>query len=131
MDWLLPCQPVAVERSPAGWIGREGEVEVLTRLIEAARRGQSGVLVIRGDPGVGKTALVEHVVASVSDARILRAVGVESEMELPFAALHQLCIPVLDRLDGLPEPQRDALCKVFGLRGGDPPDRFLVGLGGG
>ncbi|HEV7759812.1 MAG TPA: AAA family ATPase [Acidimicrobiales bacterium] len=115
--------------SPAGLVGREREVEVLTRLVEAARRGQSQVLVVQGDPGVGKTALVDHVVASATDARVLRAVGVESEMELPFAALHQLCSPVLDRLDGVPGPQRDALSKVFGLSGGLPPDRFLVGLG--
>jgi hypothetical protein len=115
--------------SPAGLVGREHEVDVLTRLVEAARRGQSQVLVVQGDPGVGKTALVDRVVASASDARVLRAVGVESEMELPFAALHQLCSPVLDRLDGVPGPQRDALSKVFGLSGGLPPDRFLVGLG--
>jgi hypothetical protein len=95
---------VATKRSPVGWLGRERELEVLTRLIEAARRGRSGVLVVRGDPGVGKTALVERVVASATDVRVLRAVGVESEMELPFAALDQLCSPVLDRLDGRPEP---------------------------
>jgi DNA-binding CsgD family transcriptional regulator len=120
---------VPVTSSPAGFLGREREVGILTRLIEAVRHGQSGVLVVQGDPGVGKTALVDHVVASVSDVRVLRAVGVESEMELPFAALHQLCSPVLDRLGGVPGPQRDALSKVFGLSGGDPPDRFLVGLG--
>jgi hypothetical protein len=112
-----------------GLLGRNAETEVLTRLIEVARHGRSGVLVVRGDPGVGKTALVEHAVESASGVRILRAVGVESEMELPFATLHQLCGPVLDRLDGLPGPQQDALRKVFGLSGGDPPDRFLVGLG--
>jgi Cdc6-like AAA superfamily ATPase len=86
----------------AGLVGREREVQVLTRLVAAARDGRSGVLVVRGDPGVGKTALVDHVVASVPDARVLRAVGVESEMELPFAALHQLCSPVLDRLESVP-----------------------------
>ena len=115
--------------SPAGLLGREREVEALTRLIEGAQRGQSGVLVVRGEPGIGKTALVDHVVASVSGCRVLRLVGVESEMELPFAALHQLCSPVLDRVDELPGPQREALSKIFGLRAGDPPDRFLVGLG--
>jgi DNA-binding CsgD family transcriptional regulator len=115
--------------SPAGLVGREREVEVLTRLVDGARRGQSQVLVVHGDPGVGKTALVDHVVAAAPDARVLRAVGVESEMELPFAALHQLCSPVLDRLDRVPGPQQDALGKAFGLTGGLPPDRFLVGLG--
>jgi DNA-binding CsgD family transcriptional regulator len=111
------------------FFGRTPEVETLTQLLEAARRDQSGVLVVRGDPGIGKTALVEHVIAGATGARVLRAVGVESEMELPFAALHQLCSPVLARLDALPEPQRDALTTVFGLSTGGPPDRFLVGLG--
>ncbi len=120
---------MAVRGSPAGLLGREREVETLTRLVEGAQRGQSGVLVVRGEPGIGKTALVEHVVESVSGCRVLRAVGVESEMELPFAGLHQLCSPVLDRVDELPGPQGEALGTTFGLRGGDPPDRFLVGLG--
>jgi DNA-binding CsgD family transcriptional regulator len=125
----LPCGPAAVKRAPSVWLGREREVDFVTRLIQAARRGESTVLIVRGDPGVGKTTLIEHSVALAEDVRVLRAVGVESEMELPFAALHQLCRPALDRLDGLPEPQRDAMRKVFGLSGGDPPDRFLVGLG--
>ncbi|MDQ3895845.1 MAG: AAA family ATPase [Actinomycetota bacterium] len=118
-----------MEHATGGLRGRGAEVQLLTRLIESARSGRSGVVVVRGDPGVGKTALIEHVLASTSNARVLRAAGVESEMELPFAALHQLCSPVLDRLKGLPGPQRDALGKVFGLTGGGPPDRFLVGLG--
>jgi DNA-binding CsgD family transcriptional regulator len=115
--------------NPAELLGRGEAVELLTRLIGAARRGESGVLVVHGDPGVGKTTLVEHVLATAPDARVLRCAGVESEMELPFAALHQLCSPVLDGVDDLPEPQRDALGMVFGLREGDAPDRFLVGLG--
>ncbi len=118
-----------MERSTGAFLGRGTEVQLLTRLIESARHGESAVLVVRGEPGVGKTALIEHVLASTPDARVLHAAGVESEMELPFAALHQLCSPVLNRLDGLPGPQQDALGKVFGLTGGDPPDRFLVGLG--
>jgi Cdc6-like AAA superfamily ATPase len=81
---------MALKGSPAGFVGREREVASLTRLVAAARRGESGVLVVRGDPGVGKTALLDHVVESASHARVLRAVGVESEMELPSAALHQL-----------------------------------------
>jgi DNA-binding CsgD family transcriptional regulator len=120
---------MAVRGSPAGLLGREREVEALTRLIEAAQRGHSGVLVVRGEPGIGKSAVVDHVVESVSGCRVLRAVGVESEMELPYAALHQLCSPVMERVDELPGPQREALGTIFGLRGGDPPDRLLVGLG--
>ena len=85
-------------------------------------------MVVRGDAGVGKTALLEHVVASAADLGVVRAVGVESEMELAFAALHQLCVPVLDHLERLPGPQRDALRVTFGLSEGPVPDRFLVGL---
>ncbi len=92
------------------------------------RRGESRALVLTGDAGIGKTALLDHVVASAHDVRVLRAVGVQSEMELPFAALHQLCAPILDRLDQLPKPQRTALETVFGLSHGEAPDPFLVGL---
>jgi DNA-binding CsgD family transcriptional regulator len=108
--------------------GRREECAVLDRLLERARAGQSGVLVLRGEAGVGKTALLERAIESASDLRVLRAVGVEAEMELPFAALHQLCGPLLDRLDGLPDPQRDALATTFGLSAGAVPDRFFVGL---
>jgi DNA-binding CsgD family transcriptional regulator len=97
-------------------------------LVAAVREGASRALVLRGEAGVGKSALLEHAVAAASDMMVLRAGGVESEMELAFASLHQLCAPVLDRLDRLPYPQRDALCIVFGLTGGPAPDRFLVGL---
>ena len=83
---------------------------------------------VRGAPGVGKTALLEHAIQSASDLRVVHAVGAESEMELAFAALHQICIPMLDRLERLPRPQRDALGTAFGLAEGDAPDRFLVGL---
>jgi DNA-binding CsgD family transcriptional regulator len=108
--------------------GRRVEREALERLLDAVRRGQSRVLVVSGEPGVGKTALLESAIASASGFRVARAVGVESEMELAFAALQQLCAPLLDRLDRLPAPQRDALGVAFGLRAGDAPDRFLVGL---
>jgi DNA-binding CsgD family transcriptional regulator len=108
--------------------GRRVEREVLDRLLAAVRGGPSRVLVVSGDPGVGKTALVNSVIGSASGFRVLRALGVESEMELAFAALQQLCAPMLDRLDQLPAPQRDALGVAFGLRAGDAPDRFLVGL---
>jgi DNA-binding CsgD family transcriptional regulator len=108
--------------------GRRDECAVLDELLEAARRGRSGALVVRGEPGVGKTALLKYAIDAASDLRVVRAVGVESEMEVAFAALHQLCGPMLDRLDRLPGPQRDALATTFGLSAGPVPDRFLVGL---
>ena len=108
--------------------GRRDEREALERLLDAVRGGQSRVLVVSGEPGVGKTALLESAIRSASGFRVSRAVGVESEMELAFAALQQLCAPMIDRLDRLPGPQQDALGVAFGLRAGDAPDRFLVGL---
>ena len=96
--------------------------------MENVRAGQSRVLVLRGEAGVGKTALLDYLLERASGCRIARAAGVESEMELPFAGLHQLCAPMLERLDRLPGPQGDALGAAFGLRAGDAPDRFLVGL---
>lgn len=108
--------------------GRRTECMALERMIEAVREGESRALVVRGEAGVGKTALLEHLVDAVSGFRVVRTLGVESEMELAFAALHQLCVPMLDRLRGLPAPQRAALEIVFGLSAGPPPDRFLVGL---
>jgi DNA-binding CsgD family transcriptional regulator len=107
---------------------RQEECAVLDGLLEGARAGQSGVLLVRGEAGVGKTVLLEYAVESASDLAVLRAAGAESEMELAFAALHQLCAPMLDRLDRLPGPQRDALETTFGLSAGAAPDRFLVGL---
>src|SRR5919112_2082557 len=108
--------------------GRRDEREVLDRLLEAVRAGQSRVLIVTGGPGVGKTALLEAAIRSASWFRVIRAVGVDSEMELAFAALQQLCAPMLDRLERLPAPQQDALRVAFGLSAGDAPDRFLVGL---
>ncbi|HKP88401.1 MAG TPA: AAA family ATPase [Thermoleophilaceae bacterium] len=110
--------------------GRAEECARLDALVEDVRRGESRSLVLRGEPGIGKTALLEYLIASTSDLIVLRAVGVESEMELAYASLHQLCAPVLEQLERLPAPQRQALETVFGLSGGPPPDRFLVGLGG-
>jgi DNA-binding CsgD family transcriptional regulator len=108
--------------------GRRREREVLDDLLGAVRSGQSRALVVLGEPGVGKTALMQYALESASAYRVARAVGVESEMELAFAALHQLCAPMLDRLERLPGPQREALATAFGLSSGDAPDRFLVGL---
>jgi DNA-binding CsgD family transcriptional regulator len=119
---------MVTDRRAAALHDRRVEREALERLLEAVRGGQSRVLVVSGEPGVGKTALLESAISSPSGFRVMRAVGVESEMELPFAALQQLCATMLDRLDRLPAPQRDALGVAFGLRAGQAPDRFLVGL---
>ncbi|MGH3100704.1 MAG: AAA family ATPase, partial [Thermoleophilia bacterium] len=111
------------------WLrGRLSERDALDRLVESVLAGQSRVLVLRGEAGVGKTALLEYLVDTAGGCRVARAAGVESEMELAFAGLHQLCAPFLDRLERLPDPQHDALGTAFGLRRGEPPDRFLVGL---
>jgi DNA-binding CsgD family transcriptional regulator len=109
-------------------LGRRRERQLMDRLLAGARGGRSGVLVVRGEPGVGKTALVEYAVSSASGFRVVRTVGIESEMELAFAALQQLCAPVMDEIKWLPDPQRAALRVAFGLSSGDAPDRFLVGL---
>ncbi|TDU88367.1 regulatory LuxR family protein [Kribbella voronezhensis] len=109
-------------------LGRRSECAVLDALLAAVRGGASRVLVVRGEAGVGKSALLDYATESGSELRTLRAVGVESEMELAFAALHQLCVPLLDRMDKIPEPQRRALATVFGLAPGPAPDRFMVGL---
>src|SRR5262245_9934199 len=114
--------------SPSGLLDRLSERDVLERLVAEARAGESRVLVLRGEAGVGKTALLGHLSALAGGCRVARAVGVESEMELPFAGLHALCAPMLDRLGSLPSPQRGALGTAFGLSEGPPPDRFLVGL---
>src|SRR5260221_12647912 len=108
--------------------GRRQQCRALDALLADVRAGRSRVLVIRGEAGIGKTALLEYAAETAQDFRVARAEGVESEMELPFAALHQLCGRMLDRLDRLPGPQRDALEVAFGLRSGGAPDRFLVGL---
>ena len=109
-------------------LDRRSEREELGRLLRDARAGQSQVLVLRGEAGFGKTALLEYLSERAAGCRLARAAGVESEMELAFAGLQQLCAPMLDRLEQLPGPQRDALGTAFGLRTGEPPDRFLVGL---
>jgi DNA-binding CsgD family transcriptional regulator len=108
--------------------GRRSECKSLDRLLEDARGGRSRVLVLRGDAGVGKTALLEYLVANASECRIERSAGVESEMELAFSGIHRLCAPMLSHMEGLPAPQRDALGTAFGLRAGAATDRFLVGV---
>src|SRR6186997_2511820 len=119
---------VDAHRSSSGMLDRVSERDVLERLVAGVRVGQSRVLVLRGEAGVGKTALLEHLSAAAEGCRIARAAGVESEMELAFAGLHSLCARMLDRLGQLPIPQRNALSTAFGLSAGPPPDRFLVGL---
>jgi len=101
---------------------------VLDRLVDAVRAGESRALVVAGEPGVGKTALLDYLAVNATGCRMVRATGVQSEMDLAFAGLQQLCAPMLDHLDGLPVPQRDALRTAFGIGTGPPPDRFLVGL---
>ncbi|GGS66896.1 AAA family ATPase [Nonomuraea spiralis] len=108
--------------------GRQIECELLDRFVATVQDGHSAVLVLRGEAGIGRTALLEYARDSASGCRVAWAAGVESETELAFGGLHQLCAPFLDRLPRLPEPQRDALGVAFGLSAGSAPDRFLVGL---
>src|SRR4051812_27447102 len=112
----------------AGFLDRTGEREVLDRLLANVRDGQSAVLVIRGEAGIGKTALLRYAARHASGVRVAQVNGVQAEMELPFAGIHQLCAPLLDQLGALPQPQQDALNVALGLASGDVPDRFLVGL---
>jgi DNA-binding CsgD family transcriptional regulator len=109
-------------------LDRLPERAALSQLLDTARAGRSGVLVVCGEPGIGKTALLEYAIGSAAGLRVAQVAGVESEMELAFAALQQLCAPMLDKLESLPDPQRDALGVAFGLKAGATPDRFLVGL---
>jgi predicted ATPase len=109
-------------------LGRHGEREALRRLLAAVRAGESSVLVLRGEAGCGKTALLDELVNAATGCRIARSTGVESEMELAYAGLHQLCGPMLGAVPRLPVPQRDALSVAFGLSEGGSPDRFLVAL---
>ncbi|WP_144120205.1 ATP-binding protein [Catellatospora sichuanensis] len=108
--------------------GRRLELAALQQALADARAGTGAVLVLRGEAGIGKTALLEHAAGHAAGFRVVSVVGIESEMELPFASLHQLCAPMLARLDELPGPQRDALSVAFGTQSGEAPGRFLVGL---
>ena len=113
-----------------GLTNRISERHALDRLVDAVRAGESRTLVMRGEPGVGKTVLLDYLAGRASDAACLvtRATGVQSEMELAFAGLHQLCAPMLSHAERLPGPQREALHTAFGISAGPPPERFLVGL---
>jgi DNA-binding CsgD family transcriptional regulator len=112
----------------AALFGRRGECVTLDAVVAGARAGQSQVLVVRGEAGIGKSALLDYVETNAAGCRIARLAGAEAEMELAYAGLHQICGPFLDRLDCLPDPQRIALSTAFGLIGGVAPDRFMVGL---
>src|SRR5216684_7348872 len=109
-------------------LDREAERAALDALLGDLQSGRGRALVVRGEAGVGKSALLDYMAEAAADMRMARAAGAESEMELAFAGLHLLCAPLLDRLERLPGPQRDALGVAFGLRAGGAPDRFMVGL---
>jgi hypothetical protein len=115
-------------RNAGGLTDRLNERRVLDRIVNAVREGQSRVLVLRGEPGVGKTALLDYLSELAAGCQVAHIVGVQSEMELAFAGVHQLCAPLLDHLEVLPEPQCDALRTAFGISAGPPPDKFLIGL---
>ena len=124
-----PLHVQTLARLPEGrLVGRGREREVLGRVLRAGRGGEGGVLVMHGEAGVGKTALIEWTIEEGQEFRVLRTVGVEGEMELPYAALQQLCAPILDLSERLPDPQREALAVAFGLSTGEAPTPFLVGL---
>jgi DNA-binding CsgD family transcriptional regulator len=109
-------------------LGREPERRALDSLLEALHSGESRALVLHGQPGMGKSVLLDYLAERASDCRVIAIAGIEAEMELPFAALHQLCAPMLDHLERLPTPQRQALETTFGISSGPVPDRLLVGL---
>ncbi|TXS41756.1 helix-turn-helix transcriptional regulator [Streptomyces sp. OR43] len=109
-------------------VGRHRECAALDGLLAGLTEGGSGVLVIRGEAGIGKSVLLEYLAERASRTDVTRAQGIEADMELPYASLHQLCAPFLQEIGDLPGPQRDALRVAFGMAAGDPPDRFLVGL---
>src|SRR5580692_1449764 len=109
-------------------VGRAPESTVLEQFLAAVRGGESRALVLHGEPGIGKTALLEFLVKRAADCRVISVSGVQSEMELPFAALHQMCAPLLDQLTTIPAPQAAALRITFGLDSGPVPARLLVGL---
>jgi DNA-binding CsgD family transcriptional regulator len=117
-----------MRRDGQGLLGRRRELRALKALIDAARRGEGRALVLRGEAGAGKSALLEQAAQQATGCRLLRVTGVEAEMELAFAGLHQLCAPLLDRLDRLPGPQAEALRTAFGISAGPAPERFVVGL---
>src|SRR6478672_530507 len=114
-------------RGPA-FVGRTTERDVLDGLLATVREGESEALLVHGEAGIGKTALLRYAARQASGFRVAELTGVEAEMELPFAGIHQLCATMLDGINALPVPQRDALSVALGLTDGEVPERFLVGL---
>jgi DNA-binding CsgD family transcriptional regulator len=129
-DRIVPviCREMAGTLASGVFLDRTSEREALDGLLARAREGESAVLVIRGEAGIGKTALLRYAARHAPGFRVAQVTSVEAEMELPFAGIHQLCAPLLDHLDALPQPQQDALNVALGLAAGDVPNRFLVGL---
>jgi predicted ATPase len=119
-------RPTAFSVAPL--VGRDGELEKLGALLATVQAGGSAALVLRGEPGVGKSALLEVLIDLASGFQIVRAVGIEGEVDLPYAGLQQLCRSMTDTISALPQPQSDALRVAFGLSSGEAPDRYLVGL---
>src|SRR6478672_9937496 len=128
MSAPLPRADSATTSATGQLVGRRSEREAIDRLLDTAREGHGGVLVVHGEPGVGKTALLEYALEAAKDFRVVRTSGVEGETELDYAALQHLCSPLLSLIERLPDPQRDALGVAFGLSSGRPPSPFLVGL---
>src|ERR1700722_7507323 len=128
VSWRAMTAHSGIRRSAAGLMDRLSERAVLDRFVADVRAGQGQSLVVRGEPGVGKTVLLDYLAGRASGCLVARGAGVQSEMELAFAGLHQLCAPMLELADALPVPQREALRTALGLSAGPAPDRFLVGL---
>jgi hypothetical protein len=137
-DWVLARVPPGAAsfvpareqegRAISALLDRAAETGALEGVLAAVRDGLSGVLMLRGEAGVGKTALLDWAAGQAGDMQVARVAGAEAEMDMGFAGLHQLLVPFLGGLEGLPAPQQQALGAAFGLVAGPPPDRFLVGL---
>jgi DNA-binding CsgD family transcriptional regulator len=133
-DTAMKLSATALPRATSGQApgrvlhGRRGECEMLDRLVADVRAGQSRVLVLRGEPGTGKSALLDYLARRAVCCRVARVAGAEPETEITFAGLHQLCAPFLGRLGHLPGPQRDALRIAFNMQDGNVPDRFAIGM---
>src|SRR6188472_129702 len=121
----LPC---VADAGVPSLTGRARECAALDKMLDRVRDGEGAVLVLRGEAGIGKSALMSYCAGRASGYRLAHVAGVESELEMPFAGLHQLCRPMLADVDTLPEPQQQALQVAFGLAAGSAPDRFVVGL---
>jgi DNA-binding CsgD family transcriptional regulator len=124
----MPERASVAAETGRGLLGRRDEQQAIDRLLERVRSGRGGVLVVRGEAGVGKTSLLEYLAERAAGCEVVRAAGVQADMELPFAGLQQLFASRLDSLERLPDPQREALAVAFGIRSGRAPDRYLVGL---